>query len=372
MMRRNVLSLIVFTVLVASAPVASYAQQAYQFGKCEVAPANKEAALRALHITMPDGVKIAADVILPRDLPAEAKLPTVLTQTRYWRATEGRQPTGADRYWINHGFAVVNTDVRGTGASFGRWPAPWSRDEVRDMGDVVKWIVAQAWSNGKVVTIGTSYTANTAELTSVSNHPAVKAVIPRFSDFDIYKQLIMPGGLFNDFMAREWENMVAAMDRNVKRGNPPIGVRPVDDDKDLKLLEAAVRDHQQNPSVYEASKAITFRDDRPKDWDASIDDLSAFSFRKEFERRKSGVVSVERARRDLLALVVRQDSVKLRVDWQSRISAIWKEPVENFAVAPTRITGERPPFIRRQIAVRAAFRFQRFEQLDRGDIMIKT
>ncbi len=174
MMRRNVLSLIVFTVLVASAPVASYAQQAYQFGKCEVAPANKEAALRALHITMPDGVKIAADVILPRDLPAEAKLPTVLTQTRYWRATEGRQPTGADRYWINHGFAVVNTDVRGTGASFGRWPAPWSRDEVRDMGDVVKWIVAQAWSNGKVVTIGTSYTANTAELTSVSNHPALR------------------------------------------------------------------------------------------------------------------------------------------------------------------------------------------------------
>jgi hypothetical protein len=286
MTRRNVLSLIVFTALVASAPAASYAQQAYQFGKCEVAPANKEAALRALHITMPDGVKIAADVILPRDLPAEANLPTVLTQTRYWRAAEGRPPTGADRYWINHGFAVVNTDVRGTGASFGRWPAPWSRDEVRDMGDVVKWIVAQAWSNGKVVTIGTSYTANTAELTSVSNHPAVKAVIPRFSDFDIYKQLIMPGGLFNDFMAREWGNMVAAMDRNVKRGNPPIGVRPVDDDKDLKLLEAAVRDHQQNPSVYEASKAITFRDDRPKGWDASIDDLSAFSFRKEFERSK--------------------------------------------------------------------------------------
>jgi hypothetical protein len=33
LMRRNVLSLIVFTVLVTSAPVASYAQQAYQFGK---------------------------------------------------------------------------------------------------------------------------------------------------------------------------------------------------------------------------------------------------------------------------------------------------------------------------------------------------
>jgi X-Pro dipeptidyl-peptidase (S15 family) len=143
-------------MLAAQMSVASYAQQAYQFGKCDVAPANREAALRSVYIAMPDGVKIAADVILPRDLTADAKLPAVLTQTRYWRATEGRQPTGADRYWINHGYAVVNTDVRGTGASFGRWPAPWSRDEVRDMGDVTKWIVAQAWSNGKVVTIGTS------------------------------------------------------------------------------------------------------------------------------------------------------------------------------------------------------------------------
>jgi putative CocE/NonD family hydrolase len=286
MMFRKAASLIVSAMLVSSVSVASYAQQAYQFGKCEVTPANKEATLRAVYITMPDGVKIAADVVLPKDLSNGAKLPAVLTQTRYWRATEGRPPGGADRFWINHGYAVVNTDVRGTGASFGRWPAPWSREEVHDMGDVVKWIVAQPWSNGKVVTIGTSYTANTAELTSVSNHPAVKAVIPRFSDFDLYKQLVMPGGLFNDFMARVWGSMVAAMDRNEKRGNPPIGVRPVDDDKDRKLLEDAVRNHQQNPSVYEASKEITFRDDKPNAWNGSMDDISTFNFRKEFERSK--------------------------------------------------------------------------------------
>jgi uncharacterized protein len=87
MMCRKVLSLIISTMLVASTGVASYAQQAYQFGKCEVAPANKEVALSAVYITMPDGVKIAADVILPRDLSADTKLPTILTQTRYWRAT---------------------------------------------------------------------------------------------------------------------------------------------------------------------------------------------------------------------------------------------------------------------------------------------
>ena len=119
MMYHKVLSLITSTMLIASTSVASYAQQAYQFGKCEMAPGNKEPALRAVYITMPDGVKIAADVILPKDLSADTKLPTVLTQTRYWRATEGRQPGANDRNWINHGYAVVATDVRSLSAN---WP----------------------------------------------------------------------------------------------------------------------------------------------------------------------------------------------------------------------------------------------------------
>jgi len=119
MMCRKVLSLIISAIVVAPAVVSAYAQQAYQFGKCEVAQADREAALRALHITMPDGVNIAADVILPKDLSADTKLPTVLTQTRYWRATEGRQPGANDRNWINHGYAVVATDVRSLSAN---WP----------------------------------------------------------------------------------------------------------------------------------------------------------------------------------------------------------------------------------------------------------
>src|SRR5262245_50227674 len=111
-MFRKALSLIISAVIVASTVVIAYSQQAYQFGKCEVAPVNTEAALRAVYITMPDGVKLAADVVLPKDLSAGAKLPAVLTQTRYWRASEGDPPGGADRFWINHGYAVVNTDVR--------------------------------------------------------------------------------------------------------------------------------------------------------------------------------------------------------------------------------------------------------------------
>src|SRR5262245_12034289 len=96
------------------------------------------------------------------------------------------------------------------------------------------------------------------------------------------------------------------------------------------------------------------------------------SFVNRANNRKRGVVSVERARCDLPALFDRQDPIKLRMDRRLRISAIRKKPVENFTVAPARITCERPLVIRRKIAVRAAFRFERFEQLDRGDVVVET
>lgn len=270
--------------LIALFFTSAFSQQRVQFGKCDDVPQRSEVSLQAIHIPMRDGVKIAADIILPKDLPAGKKLPTILLATRYWRAIEGA-PAG-NRFWIDHGYAVVSIDVRGTGASFGRWPYPWSAEEIKDLGDTVKWIVAQPWSDGNVGSIGTSYTANTAEFATVSNHPAVKAVVPRFSDFDLYTDLTFPGGLFNEFLAREWGAVVASLDKNAKQGQPPRGVRPVDDDKDGSLLAAALRDHEQNPSVYEASKQITYRDDRPAGWGAEMKDFSAFNYRREIERSR--------------------------------------------------------------------------------------
>src|SRR5262249_61345289 len=82
------------------------------------------------------------------------------------------------------------------------------------------------------------------------------------------------------------------------------------------------------------------------------------SFVNRANNRKRGVVSVERARCDLPALFNRQDPIKLRMDRRLRKSAIRKKPVENFAVAPAGITCECTLFIRRQIAVCAAFRLQ--------------
>src|SRR5436189_2383349 len=57
-----------------------------------VEPKYKELERRSLYLTMRDGVKIAIDLILPKPLTAEDKLPTIMHMTRYWRSNQADQP----------------------------------------------------------------------------------------------------------------------------------------------------------------------------------------------------------------------------------------------------------------------------------------
>ena len=167
-----------------------------------VEPQFKAFAPRNFYLPMRDGVKIAVQVVLPKDLPADQKLPAVMVMTRYWRA---RQNDGPGTFMPSHGYATVFVDARGTGASFGVWKAPFSQDEVKDYNEVVNWIVAQPWSNGKVGAIGNSYTGNTALWLASTMHPAVKAIIPRHYEFDLTTKHLIPVDCSTDWMGEDLE-----------------------------------------------------------------------------------------------------------------------------------------------------------------------
>ena len=107
------------------------------------------------YLTMRDGVRIAVDLYLPKKLPAGSHLPTIVLQTRYFRSHRIAWPFSA--FWpglyepriaryVQHGYAFVVVDVRGTGASFGTREQEWTPDEIRDGAEVVGWIVAPVWS----------------------------------------------------------------------------------------------------------------------------------------------------------------------------------------------------------------------------------
>src|SRR5690606_32825697 len=197
---------------------------------------------QSLHIPMRDGVRIAADVYLPIAGPPLAArhprrpLPAILHQTRYRRglqiadsARDANAPAPYGLYpFLQAGYAVVITDVRGTGASFGTRRTEFSPEEVRDGWDVLDWIVAQPWSDGQVGAFGISYPGITTELLGTLGHPALKAIAPMFSIYDFHDDVIRPGGIFLDAFFRQWARMTAAMDANrFENPNGPVtGVRP--------------------------------------------------------------------------------------------------------------------------------------------------
>ncbi len=241
---------------------------------------------RSLYLTMRDGVRLAVDVYLPRGTgPARGRrVPTILRQTRYhrsmglrwpWRLALGGEPfdhstiyAGRRRRFLAAGYAWVDVDVRGSGASFGSRLCSWSPDEIRDGAEVVDWIVAQPWSNGRVGATGNSYDGTAAEFLLVNKHPAVRAVAPRFACFDTFADIAFPGGIHNDWFTAAWREMNGALDRNAPWDivGPAArlfvtGVTPVDEDPRGALRDAAVRGHADNYDVHAGALETCFRDD---------------------------------------------------------------------------------------------------------------
>ncbi|CAN5312756.1 CocE/NonD family hydrolase [soil metagenome] len=235
--------------------------------QCAPAPAAQPGAVerQSLYVPAQDGVRLAVDVVRPKSA-GDAKLPTVFMATRYFRSGKGAPPTAEEQFWTSRGYAVVEMDLRGTGASFGQWYIPYAPQEARDIGDVARWVAAQPWSNGDLVSTGLSYTATTSLVAPAFGAPAIKASIARYPDHDQYRDLLWPGGVPTKSLIAFWGGLVRQMDENRLSGDfaamAPQGVRPVDGADGEGLLAAAVADHRRNPVGFDqAADQVTYVDD---------------------------------------------------------------------------------------------------------------
>lgn len=246
--------------------------------------------MTARYVTTRTGTRIAIDVWRP---PGDAPVATVLRATRYWRGTQYTRPELAaedrdeqlTRALVDSGFAVVNVDARGTGASFGSWRAPWSADELADYRDVVDWITAQPWSSGAVAAYGVSYDANAAMMLSLLGHPAVKAVAPLFPDFDPYAGIAFPGGMFNEGFVRAWDAVNHALDRNDLCALAQLRGLPCETIRDALVgprevpgtpLAEALTPHADNVDLGAALSSTRCRDDAFADGGISLDSVSPY------------------------------------------------------------------------------------------------
>ncbi len=151
-----------------------------------------------VRIPMRDGVRLTADVYLPKP---EGKFPVILTRTPYGRAR------GADAYkaLVAAGYAVVVEDVRGRYESEGKWVP--LKDDPNDGFDTTKWIGEQPWCDGNIGAIGSSYGGATQHAMAIANAPHLKALIPRnaMSNFGRY------GVRHNGAFELRWFNWVATL-----------------------------------------------------------------------------------------------------------------------------------------------------------------
>ena len=307
------LAWIALSLPIACTPSSFHAKGEQDIFETHVTPPSKPFTIHrtSQYLTMRDGIKIAVDLYLPGNLPPGQRIPTILHQTRYWRAIDYRwliglikddQPRGimglyATRF-LKAGYAWVDVDVRGSGASFGTRPTAYSSEEIKDGAEIVDWIITQPWSNGKVGAMGISYSGGTAELLLTNKHPAVKAVAPMFSGYDLYSEIAFPGGIHLDWFTKTWTQINHRLDHNQLpfggwMGNLFVrGVRPVDQDKAETQLAQALYEHERNWSPHHEASGIIFRDDLPPSHRVPhIDVLSTMSYAEDIEQSGAAIYS---------------------------------------------------------------------------------
>ena len=168
---------------------------------------------------MRDGVRLAVDVYVPKPLEPGERTATILYMSRYFHTLGVRAlfktVIGFGPYawterdireqFVEAGYSWVDVDVRGSGASFGSRDYPLSESEVRDGTEIVDWITNQPWSTGIVCATGTSYDGTLAQMLLRNRHPALKAIAaPRFSGWDVYGHIFMPGGAWLSSLLEQW------------------------------------------------------------------------------------------------------------------------------------------------------------------------
>jgi putative CocE/NonD family hydrolase len=228
----------------------------------------------SLYLEMEDGVRIAVDVHVPEGVPDITRFPTLIEMTRYWRDRGGELPYTVRRA-VQRGYVYVIVDERGTGASFGAWPYPLSERALEDARQIIDWVLDQPWSNGLVGATGVSYPGMAAQQLAALGHPALRAVVPISDTYDLYENLIFPGGVYNEGFTKAWSDVVYALDRlpSLDFGEGAYFLQPVDADPSGALLSEAQVQHGGNAHLHELVEDRAFRNDVVVDG-LTLDDLS--------------------------------------------------------------------------------------------------
>ena len=214
------------------------------------------------YLSLTDGTRLAYDLILPTvgGRPSERALPTLFKYTPYLRAykIQGEQEKNrvAELYrmaaaqraglqnlnlldprhrngWladvVQQGYAAIVVERPGTGASFGTMD-PTLQGTAQEADQVLDWIAAQDWCNGRIGMWGNSWQGQTQLAAASTANPHLRAIMPSATSMDAYGTYY-PGGIYNQAFARFFVWSATILNSSI--------ITPVDTDLDGSLLAQA-------------------------------------------------------------------------------------------------------------------------------------
>ncbi|MGW0810507.1 CocE/NonD family hydrolase [Nonomuraea sp. NPDC002799] len=172
-------------------------------------------------VTLRDGVTIYVDVLRPA---GAEKVPVIVAWSPYGKGQgtstsvmgvfglvglDNKIVSGLEKfegpdpaYWCAQGYAICNPDVQGVANCEGD-SVLWDRQEGRDCHDLIEWLAVQEWCTGKVAMSGTSYLAVSQWFTAAEQPPHLAAINPWEGVSDVYRDLVMRGGMPDHGFARQ-------------------------------------------------------------------------------------------------------------------------------------------------------------------------
>lgn len=165
---------------------------------------------RDIPVTLRDGTVVYVDVLSPPEASdAGTKLPAIMAWSPYGKTLPTASPTtvppdwfsgiakfeGPDAaFWVCHGYAIVDVDVRGAYKSEGKVQI-FGMVDAADGYDVIEWIARQSWSNGNVGMHGASWLAIAQWNIAATQPPHLKAIAPWNGQSDLFRNSLMQGGI---------------------------------------------------------------------------------------------------------------------------------------------------------------------------------
>ena len=159
------------------------------------------------YISTPHGVSLETIVSLPSETVPPDGWPVLFTYDGY--AAGGVEDKAYADQFVPLGYAQIGVSVRGTSCSSGRFDF-FEHAQAQDGVDVIKWIAAQPWSNGKIGMIGKSFPGITQLFVAeeCAADPECSAhlvtIAPGHHYGDAYRDVAYPGGIFNYSFALLW------------------------------------------------------------------------------------------------------------------------------------------------------------------------